>query len=60
MSTIPLWMVLIAIGFWKLRKQNDERNEKLGELVKASKMRAKPRPKKLIVRKKLTIRKRAV
>lgn len=51
MSTIPLWMVLVAIGFWKLRKQNDEANEKLGEIARASKMRAKPRPKKLIIRK---------
>ena len=32
MSTIPFWLVLVAIGFWKLRKQNDkmiEQNERM-------------------------------
>lgn len=42
-SIAPLWLVLAAICIWKLRKQNDERNKKLGELVELSKAKAAPK-----------------
>lgn len=61
METIPVWLVLIAIGFWKLRKQNDRRDEKLDELIRLQTSKSalpkrklkfsKAKPRKLILKK---------